>query len=300
MDRWHAMRVFLRVADSGGFAEAARQLNMSAPAVTRAIAALEEAIGARLFIRTTRAVKLTDAGSRYRLDCRRILADIEEAEAAASGAFLKPSGTLTITAPVMFGQMYVLPLLTEYLKSNPAVTGRALFFDRITNIVDEGIDVAVRIGHLPDSGLRAIGVGSVRRVICAAPGYLAEHGAPHHPDELARHSLVAVTSAWSSLDWRFGARSELGVSVTPRLFCNTNEAAISAALGGWGMTRVLSYQIAPLLDEGRLEIVLSDFEEAPLPIHIVHSEGRNAAAKVRSFIDFAVERLRANPHLGGV
>ncbi len=295
MDRWHAMKVFLRVADSGGFAEAARQLSMSPPAVTRAVAALEDTIGARLFIRTTRAVKLTDAGSRYLLDCRRILSEIEEAEAAAAGAFVHPSGTLTVTASVMFGQLYVMPLLTEYLSNNPAVTGRALFVDRVVNLVDEGIDVAIRIGHLPDSSLRAIGVGSVRRVICGAPAYFAAHGVPSHPDELRQHSLVAVTSAWSSLDWRFGQRSELTVSVTPRLFCNTNEAAISATLAGWGLTRILSYQVAPLLQAGRLQTALSDFEEEPLPIHVVHSEGRNAAAKVRAFIDFAVARLRANP-----
>ncbi|PTU30885.1 LysR family transcriptional regulator [Stenotrophobium rhamnosiphilum] len=295
MDRWHAMKVFLRVADGGGFAEAARQLNMSAPAVTRAIAALEETIGARLFIRTTRAVKLTDAGSRYLLDCRRILADIEEAEAAAAGAFARPSGTLTVTAPVLFGQMYVMPLLTEYLKNNPAVTGRALFFDRITNIVDEGIDAAIRIGHLPDSGLSAIGVGSVRRVICGSHDYFAKHGVPSHPADLANHSLVAVTSAWNSLEWRFGRESDIAVSVNPQLFCNTNEAAISTALDGWGLTRVLSYQVAPLLAAGRLQTVLSDFEESPLPVHVVHSEGRNAAAKVRSFVDFAVAKLRANP-----
>lgn len=294
MDRWHAMKVFLRVADGGGFAEAARQLNLSAAAVTRAVAALEEAIGARLFIRTTRTVKLTEAGHRYVEDCRRILADIEEAEAAAAGAFSRPKGTLTVTASVLFGQMYVMPLLTEYLNNNPEVIGRALFFDRITNIVDEGIDVAVRIGHLPDSGLSAIRVGSVRRVICGAPDYFAKHGVPRHPADLTQHSLVAVTSAWNSPEWRFGQNSDLAVTVNPRLFCNTNEAAISTVLNGWGLTRVLSYQVAPLLADGRLQTVLTDFEEAPLPIHIVHSEGRNAAAKVRSFVDFAAEKLRSN------
>lgn len=295
MDRWHAMKVFVRVAEGGGFAEAARQLGMSASAVTRAIAALETRIGTRLFVRTTRAVKLTEAGSRYLLDCRRILADIDEAEAAAAGSFVTPTGTLTISAPVMFGRMFVLPILGAYLQRNPAVTGRALLLDRITHIVDEGIDVAVRIAHLPDSGLRAIGVGSVRRVVCAAPAYFARHGVPTRPEALAGHTVIAATSASTTLEWRFGRDSEIGVKVNPRLFCNSNEAVISAALEGWGLTRLLSYQVAPLLADGRLQLALSAFEEAPLPVHVVHSEGRNAAAKVRSFVDFAVERLRAEP-----
>ncbi len=288
------MKVFLKVAEGGGFAEAARQLDMSPPAVTRAVASLEEAIGARLFIRTTRAVKLTDAGSQYFQDCRRILADIEEAEAAAAGSFVTPTGTLTVTASVMFGRMYVLPVLTEYLQRNPAVTGRALFFDRVTNLVEEGIDVAIRIGHLPDSGLRATLVGSVRRVVCGAPAYFEKHGVPHHPSDLARHAIVATTAAWTSLEWRFGSDSGLAVPVRPRLLCNTNEAAIDAAVGGWGLTRLLSYQVAPLLVQGRLQTVLSDFEEPPMPVHVVHSEGRHAAAKVRSFVDFAIASLRAN------
>lgn len=295
MDRWHAMRVFLKVAEGGGFAEAARQLDMSPPAVTRAVASLEETIGARLFIRTTRAVKLTDAGARYLQDCRRILADIEEAEATAAGSYVTPSGTLTVTAPVLFGQMVVLPILTDYLSEHTAVTGRALFVDRLTNLIDEGIDVAVRIGHLPDSGLRAILVGSVRRVICGAPAYFEKHGIPNHPADLPQHTIVATTSAWNSLEWRFGGGAPTTVTVRPRLFCNTNEATMSAASAGWGLARLLSYQVAPALRENRLKTVLDAFEEPPLPIHLVHSEGPHAAAKVRSFIDFAVSRLRVNP-----
>ncbi|MCX7070812.1 MAG: LysR family transcriptional regulator [Gammaproteobacteria bacterium] len=295
MDRWHAMKVFVRVADSGGFAEAARQLDIGAPAVTRAVAGLEAQIGARLLIRTTRAVKLTEAGSRYLQDCRRILADIDEAEAAAAGSFVTPTGTLTVSASVMFGRMFVLPLLGEYLQRNPAVTGRALLLDRITHLVDEGIDVAVRIAHLPDSSLRAIGVGHVRRVVCAAPAYFARHGIPERPEALAQHTVIAATSAWNSLDWRFGRDSEIGVRISPRLSCNSNEAVIAAALDGWGLTRLLSYQVAPLVADGRLQVVLSAFEEPPLPVHVVHSEGRNAAAKVRAFVDFAVQRLRADP-----
>ncbi len=294
MDRCQAMRVFVKVAETGSFADAARQLNMSPPVVTRAVAALEEMIGTRLLTRTTRSVKLTEAGSRYFEDCRRILADISEAEAIAAGAHATPTGTLIITASMLFGHMYVLPILTDFLSQYPGVVVRSLFLDRVTNMVDEGIDVAVRIGHLPDSGYSAIRVGAVRRVICGAPAYFEKNGVPKAPADLTHHNIVATTAAWTSLDWRFGRDQKTSVTVHPRLLCNTNEAAIAAAISGWGLTRVLSYQIGPALVAGDLQTVLSEFEEEPLPIHLVHPAGRHAAAKVRSFIDFAVDRLRAN------
>jgi DNA-binding transcriptional LysR family regulator len=294
MDRYHAMQVFVRIAETGGFAEAARQMHLSPPAVTRAVAALEDLIGARLLTRTTRSVKLTEAGVRYVDDCRRILADIADAEAAAAGSFARPTGTLTITSSVLFGQIYVMPIVTEYLDTYPDVIGRMLFLDRVTNLVDEGIDVAIRIGHLPDSSYTAIKVGTVRRVVCGSPGYFEKNGFPSHPSDLVRHKIVAATGAWTSLEWRFGIDDKTGVHVNPALFCNSNEASISAARAGWGLTRVLSYQIGPDLLEGTLQTVLEDFEEEPLPIHVVHPEGRNASAKVRSFVDFAVPKLRAN------
>ncbi|MBA4044913.1 LysR family transcriptional regulator [Erythrobacter donghaensis] len=294
MDRYHAMRVFVRIAETGGFAEAARQLHMSPPAVTRAVAALEDLIGARLLTRTTRAVKLTEAGARYLEDCRHILAAIEEAEAAAAGSYATPTGVLTVTSSVLFGQIYIMPLMTEFLDLHPQVTGRMLLLDRVVNMVDEGVDVAIRIGHLPDSSYSAIRVGSVRRVICAAPDYIEARGLPQHPGDLADHRIIAATSAWTSLEWRFGAKAEIAVTVKPALFSNSNEAAIGAARSGWGLTRALSYQIGPDLIEGRLQIVLEDFEQPPLPVNIVHPDGRNASAKVRAFIDFARDRLRAN------
>lgn len=294
MDRFHAMRVLVRIADTGGFAEAARQLNLSPPAVTRAVAGLEDLIGARLLTRTTRLVKLTEVGRRYVDDCRQILSAIEEAEAAAAGSYARPTGVITITASVLFGQIYIVPIVTEFLDAHPEVTARLLFLDRVTNLVDEGIDVAIRIGHLPDSSQTAIKVGSVRRVICGAPSYFERHGVPDHPSDLAGRRIIAATSAWTSLDWRFGRDSRTVAHVTPALFCNSNEGAISAARSGWGLTRVLSYQIGPDLLGGTLQTTLDDFEEEPLPIHIVHPEGRNASAKVRAFVDFAAVRLRAN------
>ena len=294
MAKLEAMHTFVKVAETSSFAEAARQLHMSPPAVTRAVSALEEQIGTRLFTRTTRVVRLTEAGNRYFEDCRKILADVEEAEAAASGSYARPTGVLHVTASVLFGQQFLLPILTEFLGENPDVTVRSLFVDRVVNLVDEGIDVAIRIGHLPDSSQSAVRVGKVRQVVCGAPTYFADHGIPQQPADLARHRMIAGTSSFSSLDWFFGQDQKHKVHITPRLFCNTYDSVIRATLEGWGLSRVLSYQIGEHLVEGRLQTVLSDFEQDPLPIHIVHPEGRRASAKVRAFIDLAVDRLRAN------
>ncbi|KAB0548664.1 LysR family transcriptional regulator [Pseudomonas argentinensis] len=293
MDRWQAMRVFVRVAETGSFASTARQMHMSAPAVTRIVAGLEDLIGARLLVRTTRSVKTTDAGSRYLQDCRRILGDIAEAELAAAGHYAEPSGTLAVTAASMFGHLHVLPLVLDYLDVYPGMHARTFFVDRPVNIVDEGIDVAIRIGHLADSGFTAIQVGSVRRVICAAPSYLAKYGVPATPAELKHHRIVVSQSAWASPEWRFAEGQR--VLVDPVLQSNTNESAIATARAGWGLTRVLSYQAGPSLQEGALQIVLEAFEEPPLPIHVLYPEGRQAPAKVRAFVDLAVARLRGNP-----
>lgn len=297
MDKLQCMKVFVKVVELGGFAGAARALRMSPPAVTRAVAMLEEGIGARLLQRTTRSVKPTEAGARYLEDCRRILLEVDEADAGAAGAHGTPSGTLTVTASTRFGTMHVLPILTQYLDLYPAMTGQALFVDRNTNLVEEGIDVAVRIGHLPSSGYHAIKVGSVRRVVCASPAYLAASGRPQHPSDLSQHNIIASVGTWSSLEWRFGQGHQVSVHVRPRLFCNTNEAAIDAALQGWGISRVLSYQVAADIQSCRLEVVLAQFEEPALPVHVVHAEGRRVTAKSRAFIDLAVERLRSNPAL---
>nr|WP_312231596.1 LysR family transcriptional regulator [Pseudomonas sp.] len=293
MDRWQAMRVFVKVAETGSFASTARQMHMSAPAVTRIVAGLEDLIGARLLVRTTRSVKTTDAGSRYLQDCRRILGDIAEAELAAAGHYAEPSGTLAVTAASMFGHLHVLPLVLDYLDAYPGMHARTFFVDRPVNIVDEGIDVAIRIGHLADSGFTAIQVGSVRRVICAAPSYLEKYGVPATPAELKHHRIVVSQSAWASPEWRFAEGQR--VLIDPVLQSNTNESAIATARAGWGLTRVLSYQADPSLREGALQIVLDAFEEPPLPIHVLYPEGRQAPAKVRAFVDLAVARLRGNP-----
>jgi DNA-binding transcriptional LysR family regulator len=292
MDRLQAMKVFVKVAETESFAAAARQLLMSPPGVTRAVAGLEAAIGARLFTRTTRSVKVTEAGKRYFEDCRRILLEIEEADAAAGGSYATPAGTLMVTAPVSFGQLHVLPVLLDYLTRHPGVAVQTMFVDRLVNLVDEGVDVAVRIGHLPDSGFHAVPVGHVDRVLCASPAYLAQAAPLDEPAHLANHRLVVSTGAWASSEWRFGQDTKQAVNIRPRLQCNTNDAAIAAAVAGWGVTRVLSYQVRQHVDAGRLQVLLPAHQEAPIPVHLVHGAGRQAPAKVRAFVELAAVRLR--------
>jgi DNA-binding transcriptional LysR family regulator len=292
MDRWQAMRIFVKVAEMGGFSKAAYEMNTSAPVVTRAIAGLEQAIGARLLTRTTRAMKLTESGLRYVEDCRRILSDLEKAEAAAAGCYTKPAGTLTVTALPLFGQTYVLPILAEYLDKHSDMRANALFVERPVNLVEEGVDVAFCVGQLPDSRLCTLKVGSVRRVICGSPSYLSKYGVPSDPSDLKDHRVVISTAGRESAEWRFAG--EKRVAVQPNLLCSTNEAALAAAKMGWGLTRVYQYKISDALLDGRLRIVLSEHEEPPLPIHVLYCDGRRAPAKVKTFLKLAVARLRAN------
>ncbi len=298
MDRLQAMTTFVAVVDSGGFASAARKLNLSPPVVTRAVAELEERLGLRLLTRTTRVVRVTEAGARFAEDCRRILADIEEAETVATGTPAAPRGTLTLPAPVLFGQLYVTPILVRYLQQYPEVDAQCLFLDRVVNVVEEGIDVAVRIGELPDSSLQAARVGRVRRVLVAAPSYLKSQGVPLRPEDLAQHTVVSASGVTPVSEWRFNdAGKSLLQRMQPRMRTTTNDSAIAAAVAGLGITRLLSYQVASHVRSGALQVLLEDFETAPLPVHVVHHEGRRATQKVRAFIDLAVDTLRANPAL---
>ena len=286
------MQAFVAVADEGGFARASRRLSLSPPAVTRAIGTLERRLGALLFHRTTRRVRLTDAGTRFLAECRRILAELEAAEAAAAGAHAELRGQIGITAPVLFGRMHVASLLFDFLAQHPRVTARTLFVDRIANLIDEGLDVAVRIAPLPDSTLHAIPVGTVRRVVCASPAFLAAHGEPREPAHLAPLNAIAFSIGGEAPEsWAFAS----GESVRPRsqLLVNSNDVAIAGAVAGHGLARVLSYQIAPQLRAGELRLVLEEFEPPPVPVSLVTLEGRRAAPRVRRFLDFAVERLRA-------
>ncbi|MBK5417290.1 LysR family transcriptional regulator [Pseudomonas sp. TH31] len=299
MDRFQEMQVFAAVAQEQGFSAAARRLGMSAASVTRAVAALEKRIGTLLLTRTTRSVHLSEAGQRYLEDCRRILAEVQEAEDSAAGSHAQPRGQLTITAPVLFGELFVTPVMVRYLDQFPEVMINGLLVDRVVSMVEEGIDVAVRIGELPDSNQHAIRVGEVRRVICASPGYLHAHGRPRHPEELSGAPVVATSSIGQLRNWPFLDKGQpISVRPEPRLVVTANQAAITAACLGLGFTRVLSYQVAGKVAAGELEIVLADFELPPLPIHIVYQGGRKAPARIRSFVDFMVRALREHPALG--
>jgi DNA-binding transcriptional LysR family regulator len=297
MDRLQALRVFVAVAEAESFATGARMVGLSAPSATRGINTLEARLGARLFTRTTRQVRLTEVGLTYLSEVRDILAALQSADDAASGAARRPVGRLRITCPQEFGRIYVAPILTTFLDHHSGVSVEAVMVDRVVNLVEEGFDIAVRIGPLPASGLVATRVGQVRRVVCGAPVYLAEHGRPSHPDELALHRVVSVAPLDAGRHWRFGRTGEQGWRVNPRLSVTSVAAAIGIARQGWSLCQALSYQIGPELEDGTLETVLDDHEPEPLPIHLVHVEGRKAAAKVRAFIDFAAERLRRTPQL---
>src|SRR3984957_6441678 len=290
MDRLDAMQAFVTVADLKGFAAAARKLRLSPPAVTRLIAALEDRIGARLLQRTTRSVTLTDAGARYLERARRILADVEEAEIAAESERARPSGRLVISAPVGFGRLHVSPLLTAYLKRYRDVSAELRLEDRMISLVEEGIDLAVRIGHLADSSLVARHVGDMRQITVASPGYLKSRGEPKRPQEIVAHDTIQFGSAAGSGEWRFvEGENEIRLDYSPRLLTNSADAAIRYAEAGGGLTRVLAYQAADAIKRGRLKAVLTKFEQPPLPIHIVYPTSRLLSAKVRTFIDLVVE-----------
>ncbi|AZE95421.1 Transcriptional regulator, LysR family [Pseudomonas orientalis] len=292
MDRFHEMQVFVTVAEEAGFAAAARRLNTSPPSVTRAIAAMEHRIGTQLLARTTRSLHLTEAGQRYLQDCRRILAELSEAEDAAAGSYSIPCGQLNVTAPVLFGELFVAPALGEYLDRFPQVNINALLVDRVVNMSDEGVDVAVRIGHLNEPGQQAIEVGEVRRVVCASPAYLARHGRPQRPEHVRGAKIVASSASQWVSEWTFvDAGLPQTVPIEPRLVVTANNAAINLARQGWGMTRVLSYQVAAAVAAGELEIVLQDFEPVPLPIRVVFQNNGRVPAKVSTFVDFLAERL---------
>lgn len=298
MDRLHLMTVYVAVAEEEGFAAAARRLAMSPPAVTRAVSALEDRLGVKLLQRTTRHVRVTEAGERYLDDARRVIAAADEADEAAAGINAQPRGHMTVTAPVLFGRMYVMPGIVDYLRQHPETSVSALFLDRVVNMLEEGVDVGIRIGELSDSSYRALRVGHVRRVICAAPSYLKRHGIPQTPQDLKQHQVIVASSLSQNIEWRFVDQGEpLSVRIKPRLTVSSNDGAIEAASLGLGVTRLMSYQVAPLLAAGKLKVVLSEFESPKVPIHIVHREGRHASAKMRAFIDLMAERLRAEPSL---
>jgi DNA-binding transcriptional LysR family regulator len=300
MDHFQRLRTFVAVAESGSFARGARSRDISAPAATRAVASLERHLGVLLLQRTTRSLRLTEQGEVFLADCRRIVADLEAAEAAVTGARQEPRGTLSITAPALFGSRHIAPLLFEFLDRHPRLQARALFTNRLVHLIDEGLDVAVRIAVLPDSGMTAVPVGRMRAVVVASPGYLQRHGRPREPADLKLHRAIGfMIEDQDRSGWRFG-RSRATVAPQERLVVNANDVKVAAAVAGQGLARALAYQVTDEVRDGRLCVVLEEHEPPPVPVHLVYPAGRGAAAKVREFVSFVAERLRALAVLQGL
>lgn len=314
MDQIEAMKAFLAVVDACGFAGAARQVGVSTATVTRQVAALEQHLGARLLIRTTRSLRLTEAGERYLADARAILQALSDADAQARGAHVEPVGTLRVTAPVVFGRLHVLPVVLSFLKAHARVSVQTHFVDHVTHLIDEGLDVALRIGRLPDSSLRAVHLGAVRPVIVASPAYLRRHGVPRRPDDIERHQVIGLDrighpfQPWALRSEPRAARGAAArsheeqseaevpcrsVAMPPvRLMVNHNELVRDAAEAGAGLARMQSYQVAQSVADGRLRIVMAEWEPPASPVHLVHADARAATAKVSAFVAHAAPRLR--------
>lgn len=294
MDRFETLTAFVAVADRRGFAAAARALDTSPPAITRAVAALERHLGVTLFHRSTRAVSLTDEGAAFLDRARRILMDLREAEQIVMGGRSVPRGQLYVTAPVLFGRFHVLPVIGALLAKHDGLSARMMLLDRNVRIVEEGIDVAVRIGALADSALRVVTVGSVRQTIVASPAYLAEHGIPDIPADLDGHRCIVGSGVRVGSTWPFGAKGETFMEVVPRLTVNTVDATIAAAEAGLGLANVLSYQSAEAIATGRLVQVLADHAPPQMPVSLLYDAGRAAMPAVRLFIEAMREKAREN------
>ena len=292
MDRLAAINVFVAIAEAGSLSAAGRRLGMPLSTVSRYLAALEDQVGVRLITRTTRELALTEPGRHYLQSCRRIVAELEAAELRLAGEHQEPQGELAVTAPVVFGRLHVQPVVVEFLRMFPRVTARLLLVDRTVDLIEEGLDVSVRIGALPDSSLIAARVGSIRHITCASPAYLASRGRPSSPQELRNHDCISFTALSPVERWSFAGPKPQRVNLHPRLTVNTAEAAIDAAVAGLCITRVLSYQAARPVADGSLRLILENFEPEEMPVNILHREDRLPQAKVESFIAFAVPRLR--------
>lgn len=296
MDKLDALRAFLAVADRASFAAAARSLRWSPAAATRAVAMVEAELGVALFHRTTRVVRLTEPGAIYAEHCRRILADLEAARSQVRGEDAAPRGTLSVTAPVVFGRLHILPVAEKLAAAHEALSVRLTFVDRVTHLVEEGFDIGVRIGVLPNSALIAVPLTEVRRVLVASPSYIAAHGEPGSPDELRQHAIIAFDGLEATDAWRFAAvghpdAAPSSVSLAPRLTVNSADAAIAAALRGRGITRVLSYQVEEAVADGRLRHLLRSHEPPAVPVSLLYQASRRGSANVMAFVREARARF---------
>lgn len=296
MDRIDAMKVFVAALDVGSLAGAGRKLGRSPAAVSRAIAFLEAHVGTELLHRTTRSLALSEAGGRYAAACRRVLAELEEADTIIGGEKSAPRGVLTLTAPVTSGEIVLRPILDAFLDAYPTVSARLLLLDRPVNLIDEGVDIALRIAHLADSSMVATRIGEVRRVVVAAPRYLKQHPRIAEPADLVKHQIVTMAHLGQS--WTFppapGSSVPRTVQFAPRLIINSIRGGVASVVGGRGVGRFFSYQVAEQVRRGEVEIVLNGDEHAPTPVHMISPQGRLAVPKVRAFMDFAVPRLRSH------
>lgn len=303
MDKLRAMNTFVRIVETGSLSAAATALDSSLSAVVRSLAQLEAALGVRLLNRTTRRLALTEEGRDYLAICQRVLAELQDAETLLGARRQSPAGKLAITAPVRFGSLHVAPLLAEFLHEHPAMSAELLLLDRVVDLLEEGLDLAVRIGELPDSTLVAVALGSTPRVVCASPVYLQRHGRPVVPADLAGHRCVRCSGLTAGTEWEFesGGR-RIGVPVTGTLSTNQVDAALAACMAGLGCGRFLGYQVQQALAEGRLVRLLGEYEPPPLPIHLLYPHARLLSPRVRSFVDWAVPRLRGRVagDVGGV
>jgi DNA-binding transcriptional LysR family regulator len=295
MDRFEAMTTLLAAVEQGSLSAASRALGTPLTTVSRRVAELEARLRARLLVRTSRRLSLTEAGAGYVAACRRILDDLDEAERAASGEYRAPKGELTLTAPVAFGRTHVQPVLLAFLKAFPEINVRLVLADQVMNVVEDHVDAAIRVGPLPDSSLVATRLGQVGWVTCGSPGYFRDYGAPSVPQALCSHDCISFEGLFTRGAWTYrDPRDEVALPVRPRYGVNTAEAAIEAAKSGAGITRVLSYQVATAVASGELQLVLRDFEPEPLPVSLVYGGGPLLPQKLRAFLDFAVPRLRAS------
>lgn len=293
MDRLEAMSILLAVVEAGSLSAASRRLGTPLATVSRKISDLEKHLKVRLLTRSSRQLALTEAGRSYVAASRRILDDVGEAERAAAGEYITPKGELVVTAPIVFGRLHVLPVVSAFLKAYPDIDIRMVLSDRFVHLLDDHIDAAIRIGDLPDSSMMAVRLGTVRRVVCASPGYLEVHGAIRRPSDLAKHDCITFNALMASDSWTFvGGQGPEAVRIRSRLAVNTAEAAIDAAIAGLGVTRVLSYQIASARKPERLKVVLEKFEPPPVPVSLVYASQGQLPIKLRAFLDFATPRLK--------
>ncbi len=294
MNRFEAMGVLLAVIDAGSLSAAGRKLGMPLATVSRKVSDLEAELKTRLLIRSTRQLTLTEAGRGYVSACRRILEDVNEAERAAAGEYSAPRGELVVTAPVVFGRLHMLPVLIEFLRAYSQVHVRLALGDRVVNLLEDHVDLALRVGSLPDSGLIATHLGSIRRVVCASPAYLAKSGEPAVPRDLATHQCISFELLATASTWRFHVDgADTAVPIRSRLTVSTAEAAIDAAIAGLGVTCVLSYQVESALRAGALRLILESFEPPLLPVSFLYSSQGRLPLKLRALLDFAAPRLRA-------